>query len=86
MVTDTGGNGVLLENAGAVNHAADQAENSNADDDRNQGYKSNGISFQFFPFLLFLLLLFRKHSGLLLLAELFLAGCAHVINSSHFAK
>ena len=47
--------------------------------------KNGGVKRQFLCFLLLSDLFFRHFGGLLLIAKLLLAGCAHVIKSSHLS-
>ena len=61
----------------------DTADDDDQDHHRNGDGEQAGVQAELLGFLLLLQLLFGHSGCTLLLAELLLAGCAHVINSSH---
>ena len=86
MIADLYGNGVPLLIAAALDglvhaHENGDGKQNHQNDDKGCGVQAGGGSF-----LLGSELLFGQLSCTLLLAELFLAGCAHVIKSSQLSS
>ena len=75
-------NGFALTNTAVGNGVVYAEYNSNHQQCHQYDDKGDGINFQFFGFLLLSQLTLGEFGSLLLVAELFLAGCAHVIISS----
>ena len=74
--------GGLLEQTVAADPLPCQDAHKGYQNKADGSYEQDGVPLQLLGFFLFNILPFGHSDGFLLLAELFLAGCAHVINSS----
>ncbi len=77
------GNRILLADAAAGNGLADADGDGNHQQYHHNGDEANGVKAYVLGFLLGGELLLGQLGGFLLLAKLLLAGCTHVIKSSH---